>query len=629
MSKASEGSKTIEGGKVSPIRKFTKVDMVHIEERVLDVYETRKKERATMEQEWREIDRQLAMQPDCSHKKNSRTGMKDPKLSWMPEIELPLQSQTLEVLTADTRRLMFPSSGSWFSAHAAMTDEYLRNVDLEGIITGDENDVPSIMNQDNINKIAEGVISHWHDQYDFVSHVDMINAEAFKYGVGIGRGRMVKKSVLSKTAKGVMKETSIVPILIPRSIKDVYLDSSKPNLMNEGYELGSSIISTKTMDYNDFMVAATRGSADPNDEMGGWIKAQLKGIEPNDKNCVEVVEMEGDFSIPRKTTRGFFLPGIIVTVIIAGKTKSPIHKLVRLRFRKHDQNSYIEFPYHVEDLNNAYPTSPLRKGYPIQKAACEALMQVIISAWLNNLPPVGYDRNDTTFAAKGGPQWFPGAQWGTMGDVKVHGGLGDPSALFSIYSGFLQQYADVTGVNAPRLGAATVSHTTAFAKEAELNRGASRTVDYSRSMLDGPLSKWLDMEYKMGRPHFKKSTIYLPASGYEGYVDLERKHLPELVHFEAIGAGAPSEEQQKQSQRLNSAQLAMSIDQMNIQMGGNPELDLPQLIRQTLREGGWTDVDAITGGSSSNGGPQQQPNVQVGAPSDQTEAGIAAIQGLT
>ena len=138
------------------------------------------------------------------------------------------------------------------------------------------------------------------------------------------------------------------------------MDNSDAHLMNEGYQLGPSIITTEIVDFNDFMVFAKSGKQDPNSENGGWIKSSLKDVKPDDKGNVTLVQMEGDFSIPRKTTRGFYLPGIIATVVVGGSAKSAMHKLVRLQFRQESQNSYIEFPYHVEDLSTAYPTSPPR-----------------------------------------------------------------------------------------------------------------------------------------------------------------------------------------------------------------------------------------------------------------------------
>ena len=133
----------------------------------------------------------------------------------------------------------------------------------------------------------------------------------------------------------------------------------------------------------------------------------------------------------------------------------------------------------------------------------------------------------------------------------------------------------------------------------------------------------------MARPEFKETTVYLPDSGYEGFVTLNRTHLPDEVYFEAIGAGGPAEEQQKRTDMLNSAQLALSIDQMKIQMGGQPSMDLNQLIKHVLRNGGWSDVDVIVAGEEpSQGSAEQQPVQQISV-TDPTEAGVAALEAIS
>lgn len=166
--------------------------------------------------------------------------------------------------------------------------------------------------------------------------------------------------------------------------------------------------------------------------------------------------------------------------------------------------------------------------------------------------------------------------------------------MFNVYMGLLNQYYDVTGVNAPRLGAQTVSHTTAYAKEAELSRGTVRTVDYVKSTLAGPLTKYLNMAYNMGRESFSPTTLYI--ENYGGFVDIEKKHLPDQVVFDAHGAGGPLEEQAKVSARLSSLQFAMQIDQMSAQYQANglqSRIDMDAAIEQVLLEGKWNDVDSI------------------------------------
>jgi hypothetical protein len=90
---------------------------------------------------------------------------------------------------------MFPDTGMWFRAHSETTDEYFKRVDFQSLVHGDELEVPSKINQDNADKLVEGYLAHLFAQTDFASRVDRINAEAFKYGMGVGRARMETKNV--------------------------------------------------------------------------------------------------------------------------------------------------------------------------------------------------------------------------------------------------------------------------------------------------------------------------------------------------------------------------------------------------------------------------------------------------
>lgn len=571
-------------------RRFDKRDYDSIAEYVINEHERRNNDekRKSLTKQWDEIDRQLRMEPDKTHKRDAQ-GNLDRKRAWMPEMELPLQSQTLEVLLADARRMMFPDSGAWFMPHAELTDDYLQRVEFQSLISGDQNDVPSVITQDNADKLVEGIHSFWHRQYNFFDNIDMINAEAFKYGLGVGRARVVKKSVYMDTAKGLAKKTQKIPVLFPRSMKHTFPDDRAFHLMNEGLILGPGEIFEKTMKIADLQMAASKGKKDPEDEDGGWITKNMEGLEGDKHGDVRLLEYEGDLVVPRKTVESMYIPNTIVTIAIGKSGENNTRRVIRLRFRKHGFSSYVWFPYHRED-DSAYPTSPLMKGYPIQKAAVDALNRLIMVGALNAQPPISYDKDDATFAQTGGPLIYPGAQWGTVGGVNVEQ-IGDPTALMAVYQGLLQQYYDVTGVNQPRMGAQTVSHTTAFAKEAELSRGTIRTVDYVRSTLKSAMTKWMDMSYQMGKPYINDISYYIDS--YNGFVEVSKSHLPDNVVYEVHGAGGPQEEQAKQQQRLQSLQLAIQLHTMSAQMGKPSNFDINAAIEHVLKQGGWTDIDAL------------------------------------
>lgn len=585
-----------EDGKVSPKKRFDIRDWRWIADYVIGEWDRRKKARVEKEKVWADIDRQIAMQPNVEFKKVN--GKVDIGKIWMSEIEPPLQAQAQEVLVGDARRMMFAEGAPWFRAHAELTDEYLGRVDFKAIIKGDEAEVPSQINQDNADKLAEGYLAHQFRQYDFYTRADRINAETFKYGMGVARGRKMSKSLFIHEASGsVRKEKQIIPVLLPCSIKKLYLDDMPPSL-HSAQELGPAQIFEDSIKFESLAMAASKGSNSPDDEDGGWMPKNLTGIEPDKDGYVTVLEYEGDVVVPRETTSSMFLPGAVVTVVKGAKNKGGdvTMGVVRFRWRKSPYSSYLLFPYLYEGSDDCYPTSPLEKGRPIQIMIAEALNRTLDSAALKNAPPVSYDRSDQIFATKGGPRVHPYAIWETTDPVKVHSDVGgEPGALANMLQLGIQLYGELTGVLPARLGAQTVSHTTAFAKDKEIERGASRTVKYVKSAGQGPITRWLHMAYDMGRNSIKsgeKVSFYIDA--YGGYVEVTKDLLPEGVTFEWFGAGGPSEEQIKMQRRLQSLQLAMQMDQLKVSQGQPSTLNVDAAIKQVLREGGWTDLDAIT-----------------------------------
>jgi len=618
-----------EGGTAK--RRFNALDFSFLAEYVVEERDRRKRNRADLERQWKEIDRQILMKPSVDFKKLPN-GRVDRTKRWMSELELPLQAQALEVLTADARRMLFSSGESWFRAHSQTTDEYFEAVENDSIILGDRNDVPSRIDQDNVDKLAEGFLLHIFSQMDFAGRMDRINAEAFKYGMGVGRARMETKSVFVDDARGVMRQTVRMPSLVPTSVKNNYLDEMSFQ-GHTSHVLGPAHIAEDYMPLTNLKVAASKGSTDFNNPNGGWMPGKVGKLEGDDNDCVVLLEMEGDIVIPRKTTRNMLIPNAIVTVAVGGKSgnSNNSQEVVRFRRRGVPESTYLLHPYHYEGATDAYPASPLMKGRPIQIMATDALNRLMDSAMLKNAPPVSYDRSDMFFAESGGPIIAPYAVWASIdATIKVHSELGgEPGTLSSILSSAINLYAELTGVLPSRLGAQTVSHTTAFAKDAEIQRGASRTVDYVQQIGHGPMTTWLDRAYRMGRASIganERVEFYIPA--YGGFVSVRKEHLPEKVSWEWFGSAGPAEERETKAQKLQALQLAIQMDNLAIQLRRPPTLNLPAAIQHTLRDGGWTDVDVITSIAESSDANQAAPSPE-GAVELNPGTQIAAVQGLT
>ena len=137
--------------KKSSKRRVTEKDFDLLAEYIHEELKRRVKGRIDLDHAIKEIDRQVDMIPDTTEKMihidGKNTHEVDPDRAWMPEIELPLQAEALETLSADTRTMVFPDTGPWFAAHGAMTDEYLARADMTSIVAGDQNDVPSKLTQ--------------------------------------------------------------------------------------------------------------------------------------------------------------------------------------------------------------------------------------------------------------------------------------------------------------------------------------------------------------------------------------------------------------------------------------------------------------------------------------------------
>ena len=67
------------------------IDLEKLCDYIWQEYNDRKNRRTEREKSWREIDRQLRMEPDISFK-TAANGKPDVNKAWMPELELPLRS---------------------------------------------------------------------------------------------------------------------------------------------------------------------------------------------------------------------------------------------------------------------------------------------------------------------------------------------------------------------------------------------------------------------------------------------------------------------------------------------------------------------------------------------------------
>ena len=133
------------------------------------------------------------------------------------------------------------------------------------------------------------------------------------------------------------------------------------------------------------------------------------------------------------------------------------------------------------------------------------------------------------------------------------------------------------------------------------------------------------MTYDMARDAIKsKISYYIPS--YDGFVEITKEQLPEAVVFEWYGAGGPQDQMRRKQEMAQSMQMALQMDQLNQQMGNPPVVNVTDAIKAVLREGGWSDVDAITAETVPEGqSPQANPG---GAPEPNPGVQAVAMQQL-
>lgn len=556
-----------------------------VAEFVVQEYERRKGRRDQEEKRWKEIDRQLNMEPEA--RMDARNGKPIDQSNWMPNLELHIQAQAHEALTADARRLLFPPDRSWFTAHALLTDKYLEAAQDFNFIPGDENDIPSNVDQEAADVIVESAIHHWHGMYPFRAHIDQIMGQTFSYGVGVARARMMRLSKYTSDYRGGgVADGRLIPAIVPRSIRSVYLDDNPAAVMREGFIVAPFQIEFSKLRLADLKMAAARGSTSPKNERGGWKREKLFAIEDDPiKPTIDVLDFEGDLMVPVSQGGSMYVPNVVGRVVF--NRGGPW--VIRLAKREFPFNSYILFPYHRLFSDSPYATSPIIMGAPLHKAATDGLNRLLATAALQVQPPVKYDPNDQWLMARGGPVIEPGAQWPTQSDIDV-AEVGDMVGMLQMVGLLMGGHEDVSGVNKPRLGAQTKSHQTAFAVDSEIGRGLVRTVDFINDVMDNPIQSMLHMEYAMCKKAFTAKPEPVFCHRWRMWMNLASSVLPERAVFDTHGSAGPQEEREATQKKLAAIQMFLQTEVMAQQLGATPA-NLDTIRRMILKDGGFADVD--------------------------------------
>ena len=578
--------------------------------------EERKKNprRQHLELQWAQIDRQLSMIPV---ERVLDSGSKD---AWMPNTEWPTQFNALEVILDDADRMSFPQGREWFTVSSYMSDKYVNRFEKRRDkfpLIGDDA-TPIIFTQETADILVKAAFDHFHSIYDFRGMNKILMGEEIKYGTSDSLVRATKHPHFDENSRGKMITG---PALVPFSIKNTYLDDSPTAVLREGFKKRGTIIRKSHKHLEDLKRAARSGGAERGWRMSAVNQLEAQMEKDKNKDQIEILVSDGDhFLIDR------WLPNTRITVAVANNDRKVI------RFEEDEDNEHLTGYYLRDDVNSPYGVSPLMKGAPIQQALSEGVNRMMMTAALEGEPPVAYDRYDAALAAQGGPDLGPGGMNETENPDSIKQILTlDPTALIAVVQFLNKAYEDVTGVNDPRRGAETKSHTTAFAKDIESARGQVRTESYIEDRERGLMTTMLYKEWKIIKRTMTKPTpIFVDAKGIKGWVVVSAADLPDQIGIVVHGALGPLAEREnietKQAAFTNIIQLVTAAAQLkgagfDIEL---PKLDIEAMSKDIAQDAGINDTERFITKSAE---PAQQPQ---GGPGVQGAGGAApsgAAQG--
>jgi len=579
--------------------------------------ERRASARTHKEEQWKEVDRQIRMEA------KPRVVVSGTGEDWFPNIELPLQFDTLEVTVADVKRLIFPRGTEWYNVNAELSDEYIerfeRRREIKPLIGSQP--LPVKLEQETANTLVKTAIDHYHRLFDFRAHVISFAIEAVKYGSAVARVREVNLPQLSSDFRGVKGDVR-GPAMIPCSIKNTYLDDSPHSVMHEGIFSAPSTIRSHFQHLDKLTKAARLGGKER-----GWMIGQIKELEPlgdqdGKKGHVELLEWEGDLVVPRKRGESIFLPNVLVTVAVGNNAPRPV------RFKENPVpfHSYAIGHYMREDLQDPYGVSPLIKGVPLQEAITLIFNSLMAVGALNAEPPIAWDSQDTELAGSGGPIIHPRALWETDApDRIVPQEIGDVSALLSVYVALLKQYEDLTGNTEARRGERARSHTSATGADIEASQGIVRVQDFVNDMELGPLTSILYMEYAIIKDVMKKpQPVSVGTGGIEGWINMAAADLPDRAIFLVQGSSGQLNERQRIVDFDGANRFALEVQAQAAQLQQPVNINYVEMILERYRFAGINNAEKFIRSSEDlPTGTSEQPPVSPanqGAAPDATQA---------
>ncbi len=510
-------------------RRIKKTDWTFVEEQIKKELARRKQDtfRKNHERIWKEVDRMLRMEP------MKRTKSDDG--DWHNVIELGELARAQEIISADVRRLIFPTNRMWFDGHSELPPE----VNEEG---GSKVDA-------NMQKFIDGSVrafmTQQHMDFGFKARIDLAVHECLAHGSFVAE---VREEAQLLVHKGASIQKMKAPVWVTHSMWNCYPDPSP-------HVLGANMFYNGDMIIEEFMPLAQLKIAARGD---GWMAANISKV-PKRKNKNKDVETEdiqlvkfwGDITIKRDDG-DIYLPNskvILANDIIVYYAENP------LPFSPVIFNGYEKM-----DVRDPYYVSPIIKLAPMGKAASALTNKFLDAIDLKLEPPMVYDGNDPAFVMSGGPVIAPGAKTSTKGRAE-HKPIetGDPAQALAGLTLFLDQLRQGTSVDAVRTGGGNEGESATGAK-IKAARSEIRVVDFV-DKLEFSIKVFLYMQHELNKRNLDKYSFYNPEMDAPDFMWMSKDKLPKNIHFEVVGARGVLGEEER-SQKMTAVTMFASGNEM-------------------------------------------------------------------
>lgn len=556
-------------------RRILERDFDTVETFIKEEMQSREKNpfRSKHEQKWKEVDRQIAMDP---MKKVSPDG-REIKGNWESALELGELSKASEIITADVMRIVF-ANDNWLEAH----------VDIEGEM--DPNSGKYVVpegEQEKQDGLVRALFTQQHKDFGFKTRVRLSIKEALHHGAFVAEARW-DQQMMNQGAKIKMVGA---PVWQPYSMWNAYPDPS-PSV------IGTNLFYTGSMILVEYMPLwkLKRMKGD------GWLPNRIRLVKKeehkdkdNETKDVKLVKYFGDLSIERGDG-DIYLPNMKV-VLANGK----------LVFAKANDLPYppiIYAGYERQDIRDPYYTSPIIKQSPTQKFTTVMANEFIDAIKIRTKPPVEYDANDPDYVANGGPDFSPASKNATRSMGKGFKALeiGDPAAALQGLQFGIRQLQEGLGVSSLRQGSDSSDRQTATEAKIMEQGSEVRTIDFIGGVEHQGLRPFLYMQHALNRLNLQEYVAYSNELNTPDIVRFTKGDVDKDIHFDVVGAKGILGEQQRQQQVSNVTVFA----------SGNPlfapELKPRRILIDMYKDAGKKNPEEWV--KTQDEGPEIPPEVQ-------------------